>query len=163
MLSAKCNWYIRENFETRKKSMILMATQRNGLPPSLALHSALEQAELEKCWILCPGCSLALSAPPCDAPTWSPGTFLLILQVSYPFWGLTRCLQAEHVGCLSLQHLAEPRCSAQPSICPLPCMHCSIIHSPLGFVAAYVSFTRWSTSRQALFLLVCISTVYISE
>lgn len=46
-----------------------MATQRNVLPPTLSLHPALEQAGLEKCWILCPGCALALSAPPCDVPT----------------------------------------------------------------------------------------------
>lgn len=46
-----------------------MATQRNGLPPSLSLHPALEQAELDKCWTLCPGCALALFAPPCNVPT----------------------------------------------------------------------------------------------
>ena len=49
--------------------MVLMATQRNGLPPSFSLYLALEQAELEKCWILCPDCALALSAPLCDVPT----------------------------------------------------------------------------------------------
>lgn len=141
-----------------------MATQRNGRPRSLSLHPALEQAELEKCWILCPGCALALSAPsPCDVPTFvtryilidSSGTISLLRPDSVPPGRACRVPISTD--------LAQPSCSAQPSTCPLPCMHYSIIHSPLGVVAACVSFTRLSTTRQALFLSVCISSVYISE